>query len=107
MLPGLRSDLLARPSASPSVAVRPSKFQPVSFRHLPLRLRFSQVPRLPTFLPSPISSSRPSSSRPVPPRIDIAARLVPSCPIPFGPAPSVAAVCNKRDSKSEKKKRGE
>ena len=105
MLPGLRSDLLARPSASSSDAVRPSKFPLASFRHLPLRLSCPQAPRQSAFLPSPISSFRPSSPHPVPSHIAIAARVVPSCPIPLGPAPSVATVCDKRDSKSEKKKK--
>ena len=64
MLPGLRSDLLARPSASSSADVRPSKFSLASFRHLRPRLSCHHVPREPAFLPSPASSSRPPAPRP-------------------------------------------
>ena len=94
MLPGLRSDLLARPSASSSAAVRPSKFPLASFRHLPLRLSCPHVPRQPAFLPSPTSSSRP----PAPLSVPHCCRC-PSCLVPLGPAPSVAVVFDKRDSK--------
>ena len=104
MLPGLRSDLLARLPASSSAAVRPSKFPLASFRHLPLRLSCPYVPRHPVFLPSPTSSSRPPAPRPIP---HCCRRVVPSCPVPLGLAPSVAVVRDKRDNKSEKKKREE
>ena len=119
MLPGLRSDLLARPSASSSAAVRPSKFPLASFCHLPLRLSCPHVLRQPAFFPSSTSSSRPPSSLLLPPPpvrlspvlscIAVAARVVSFCPIILGPAPapSVAVVCDKSDSKSEKKKREE
>ena len=102
MLPGLRSDLLARLSALSSAAVRPSKFPLTSFCHLPLRLSCPHVPREPAFPPFSYLLFPPACplSRPV------AARVVPSFPVPLGPAPSVAVVCDKRDSKGEKKERG-
>ena len=101
MLPGLRSDLLARPPASSSVAVRPSKFPLASFCHLPLRLSCPHVPRQPAFLPSPTSSSRPPAPRPVP---YCCPRVIRSCPVPLDLALSVAVVRDKRYNKSEKKK---
>ena len=104
MLPGLRSDLLARPPASYSAAVCPSKFPLASFCHLPLCLSCPHVPNQPAFLPSPTSSSRPPAPRPVP---RCCPRVVPSCSVPLGLTPSIAVVRDKRDNKSEKKKRGE
>ena len=108
MLPGLRSDLSAHtPSAVSSVTVRPSKLD----RSHPLVAypSASAVPMFPAIPPSYLllctSSSRLSASRLV--RIAVAARVALSCPVPLGSVPFVAVVRDKRDNKSEKKKRGE
>ena len=82
MLPGLRSDLVARPPASSSAAIRPSKFLLASFGRLTLQLSCSHVPRQSAFLPSLTSFARlspapshlllptaPSRSTPVLPRV--------------------------------------
>ena len=106
MLPGLRSDLTARPPASSSAAVRPSNLN----RSDPLVtcLSVSDVPMFPDSPPSYIFLPPPPARLPPDPS---ALLLLPvlSRPVPpiFGPVLSVAVVRDKRDNKSETKKRGE
>ena len=83
---------------------------PLSSRLYPLAAcpSASAVPMFPTSPPSYLLLSPPPSHLPPDPsRIAVAARIVPSCPILLSPALSVAVVRDKRDDKSEKKKRGE
>ena len=103
MLTSLRSDLTACPSASSSVAVRPSKLD----RSHPLVTcpSASAVPMFPASLPSYLLLPPPPARLPLS-RPHCCRR--PCCPVlsvPLGLTPSVAVVHDKRDNKSEKKKR--
>ena len=105
MLPGLRPDLPVRPPALSFAAVRPSEFRSHSLVACPSA---SAIPMFPTSPPSYLLLPPPPARlTPVPSGIAFAASVVPSCHGPLGPTLSVAVVCNKRDNKSEKKKRGE
>jgi len=84
---------------------------PLSALKVPTRILSSPAP--PPQL-SPCSPASPPSSLLLPPppaRLPpvphCCRRVVPSCPVPLGLASSVAVVCDKRDNKSEKKKREE
>ena len=108
MLLGLRSDLLACPLVSSSAAVRPSKFLLASFGRLRSSAlhSYSHVPRQPTF-PVPSPTSRTTSSYLLLPPACPKTPVSHCCPRSTRPVPSVDVVRDKRDNKSEKKKRGD
>ena len=97
MLPGLRSDLPARPPAPSSAVVRPSKFPIASFGPLPLRLRCPYVPRQPAFLPCPTSSSRPPIPCPIPHCCRRPFRPIPPRRTNSHPVPPVLVVYGKKE----------